>query len=461
METNIIFGPPGTGKTTELLNIVEWEIKQGTPIDKIAFVTFTKKGAEEGKERTLSRFNLEGKGDIPYFRTIHSLAFAGVNAKRNYMINRHNYYQFAKALGMHFTGFYSEELQGNDDKYLHYADMYRTNNKKSFDLLQEIDKNKAMFVMKNFAKFKKDLGIMDYTDLLENYIKQGVRCPVDVAIIDEAQDLTTLQWQFVWSAFAGCKRIYIAGDDDQALYEWAGADVETFLSIKGNYKVLSQSYRLPVSLVDYASCITDNIVNRVPKEYAGLDKEGFVYYKNRVDDVVIKPDETYMMLARNNIHLNMYKDYLNRMAIPYTVRGEAMFSKKDLDMIKLYEKVRKSRIVTKVDEVMLEPYLRSVNYKKQWFEIFNWPLVKINYIRQLAALGRLNNEPKVNVSTIHGVKGGEADNVILLSDITRQVMTHYNKQADSEHRCFYVGVTRAKKTVTVIKPTTKYSYKGL
>ena len=38
---NIILGPPGTGKTENLLRIVDRELKNGTPPDRIAFVSFT------------------------------------------------------------------------------------------------------------------------------------------------------------------------------------------------------------------------------------------------------------------------------------------------------------------------------------------------------------------------------------------------------------------------------------
>ena len=46
-KVNIILGPPGTGKTHNLLSLVEQELAKGTPPDRIAFVAFTKKAATE------------------------------------------------------------------------------------------------------------------------------------------------------------------------------------------------------------------------------------------------------------------------------------------------------------------------------------------------------------------------------------------------------------------------------
>ena len=44
---HIVLGPPGTGKTTTLLKLVEKHLKQGTPTDKIGYFAFTKRAAQE------------------------------------------------------------------------------------------------------------------------------------------------------------------------------------------------------------------------------------------------------------------------------------------------------------------------------------------------------------------------------------------------------------------------------
>ena len=70
-----IFGPPGTGKTTKLINYVKTFYKLGTPLDKIGYFAFTTKAANEAINRMLDYHSLLEKKDLKHFRTLHSLAF--------------------------------------------------------------------------------------------------------------------------------------------------------------------------------------------------------------------------------------------------------------------------------------------------------------------------------------------------------------------------------------------------
>ena len=66
----------------------------------------------------------------------------------------------------------------------------------------------------------------------------------------------------------------------------------------------------------------------------------------------------------------------------------------------------------------------------------------------------MNQEPRINLSTIHGAKGGEADNVMLMTDLPKKADESYFSNPDDERRVFYVGMTRAKKELHLVRSQT-------
>ena len=64
--------------------------------------------------------------------------------------------------------------------------------------------------------------------------------------------------------------------------------------------------------------------------------------------------------------------------------------------------------------------------------------------------------PRILLSTIHGVKGGEAQNVVILTDLSRNTQKGYERYPDDENRLFYVGATRTKEHLHIIEPKDVY-----
>ena len=74
-----------------------------------------------------------------------------------------------------------------------------------------------------------------------------------------------------------------------------------------------------------------------------------------------------------------------------------------------------------------------------------------NYVLNALRRGDNVKHPRIKVSTIHSMKGGESDNVLVITDLSYASWKQYQKNPSVEHRVFYVAVTRAKKIITHIR----------
>jgi superfamily I DNA/RNA helicase len=91
---------------------------------------------------------------------------------------------------------------------------------------------------------------------------------------------------------------------------------------------------------------------------------------------------------------------------------------------------------------------------KVWYDSFEGlDNMTENYIRNMRANGEaINKNPRITMSTIHGAKGGEADKVLIMQDITNAALETFSHDPDELHRLFYTGATRAKRELHVLDP---------
>jgi DNA helicase-2/ATP-dependent DNA helicase PcrA len=462
----IIVGPPGTGKTTRLLNILEEELKRTDP-SKVAFCSFTRKAVGEAVDRAMDRFSFTS-GDLSHFKTLHSLGFSILGLKRSEVMQNRDYKRIGEHLGLKFSNKYdsADSVPGGKnpgDKYQFiegYSKARCLDPSVVWDQVDHDNLNWFEFVRyrNTIIEYKRRYNKVDYSDMLSMCDRP---IDVDVVIIDEAQDLSSLQWQFVKTVFANAKRMYIAGDDDQAIFQWSGADVNHFVDLTGDVEVLTQSHRIPKVVHDFAKGITDKIQYRKHKTYKPMNREGVLEYFAAADHVDISSG-TWLLLARNSYFLNELASVVKDKGHIFSVRGESVINKEHLKAIQLWEFQRKGGTLSEDDKGLVVPFIREKVWTKSkiWHESFTGMESddKEYYISLLRRGESLTKTPRINISTIHGVKGGEAQHVLLLTDMALATWEGQRINADSEHRVWYVGATRCLESLSIIMPRGRYHY---
>lgn len=487
----LVLGGPGCGKTTRLLSIVQEEMESGVYPRQIAFVTFTKAAAREAQERAANQFGLDPDKDLPWFRTIHSLAYSSLGLSRDEVMAGRDWRELSTVTGEELSGsietdsFMPSGSVGN--QMLRIID-YSSNRLISLEeawheLGQAVDWWRLRRFDEAFAAYKADCGKMDFNDMVFNYSRHGEPVPVRVAVIDEAQDLTTSQWASVARAFSTAERIYVGGDDDQAIYKWSGADVDYFLRLSEEPQVLEISHRLPLSIFHLAQQISSRISHRYTKPYRpATNEKGHILYHAQPDSLNLAEGEgSWLVLARNNYLLRPLEEMVRSQGVPYRTRRGAAIDPKHVEAIYFWESLRSGKreeMGAKDVRLLFKALDRPVPQLKEmatyrvgdegmelplevpWYDaLVGISLDDREYYKLCLRRGyRLRDEPKVRIETIHGVKGAEADHVMLLTDISYRTSQGFEHQPDTEHRVFYVGVTRARKSLHIVMPQTDISY---
>ena len=166
-----------------------------------------------------------------------------------------------------------------------------------------------------------------------------------------------------------------------------------------------------------------------------------------------------MFLSRNSWYLTEVKTWLEDQGIPYAYKRKPVIKSSDVEAVNSYEKARTRGKVSADEKQKLFPYLKEgYSIKNPWYDSFNFDPEYAMFLRNVIKRKPKSLTPLVNVSTIHSVKGAEADNVILLLDMTRQTYQNLQRNPDSEHRVFYVGATRAKNALHVVYSSGRYEY---
>jgi DNA helicase-2/ATP-dependent DNA helicase PcrA len=490
-----VLGPPGTGKTTTLLNYVQTEMET-IPIDRIGYFSFTRKAANEARGRAIEKFGLDKKS-FKWFSTLHSCGYHSINQEGRTVMGKPQFKSFADKIGLKAKLVIDTETGMSDNVYLNQHNLARA---RGIPLEEHYRKYVDTTVVEwkylehlstAYDQFKEDNRYIDYADMIYEAVNENLLPTLEVVFIDEAQDLTPLQWAMVEHFASTSERLYLAGDDDQAIYRWLGADVERFIEYPAEEIVLPKSYRVKKEVQSFAQQIIRVTKNRIEKVWEPQEELGKVKYHQNIESVDLSKGE-WLLLGRDKFILNKLEEECRNQGLWYEkqeyknivkpiaqrmfdavigwnelVNGE-MVDKSIIKKIFFYKKVS-DKYEEELDK-MNNTHLYDLDTLKVLFGPFSvgeWhqSLDKIN-LQDRAYLMRLGlgdeditKKPRIKISTIHAAKGGECDNVLLTTDMNIKTYTSYQKDSDDEQRVFYVGATRAKEELHVLLPQTTMHFR--
>jgi len=518
-----IYGAPGTGKTTFLVKCVKFELEQHEP-EEIAFYSFSKAASAE----SLSKLR-EAMPDIDierfeYFRTIHSQAYHLLGLTKDDVMTGKWVRKFSDDHGYELSPQRDEHTDIEDTfpqvllqslgDYLLFFENWRRH-KMLFDIDAAFRQFYTPLVPQGFSlamchkfhreyeKAKQDYGKLDYTDMLTEVLKrQLVPAGVRVMMVDESQDQSGLLMAVFnhWVEKLQPERVYLAGDPNQAIYEFMAADPRIFLEYPCDKEVvLSKSWRLPRGVYDYSNkIIKRNRLLADPSLFAPRDVEGSV---SKVPLEYLKlGEESTFLLARNRYLLQDFIDYCEERGVVYSNLLEyPALERKEAKVMRSLVRLKKGQTVTleEIARIMsLTPskdnLIRGAKAEiKRLREAEPWQELNLNdlrgrfvamrfadeirerympdtikvepkfrrYLLTLARQDKLDSTPKVRIGTIHSVKGKEAECVAVMPDMSWSTFTSYHTTPEVENRVAYVAATRSRDKLVILEPSSDRFYR--
>ena len=491
MHRIIIPGPPGTGKTHRLMGYLDEELKKTDP-EKIAYIAFSNAAANVARDRI--------KNDKIYVSTMHSMGTqeCGINTKTQ-LLKGDKWKSFKNF--SRICADLSFESRININGYVEHTNPHMriielSRNKKitleeaamELELHYSTDIWLTEQIAEDLKTYKDNTGMIEYSDMISKFVEEDKCPPLHCVFLDEAQDLSPLQWDMFFYIESKCARSYIAGDDDQTIYSFQGASPDIFIDLKGELDPQVQSRRVPRSVHKLATSIFPHMSQRLVKEWKPRDVEGSVTMNADFEDLPLHQDN-WMILTRTNKMLERLRDHLYSMNYRFEAKAQELLPKKMLSAYRVWQRLHQGAMVSKEDVKDLWDYLTvkdghlvrgyasgkslesitSINLEGlreqhglraagSW-EQLKFPESSKLYIKKLLESGDdLMKPARIKLSTIHAVKGEERDNVVLFTDIERIIYESARKDADAEHRTFFVGITRAKEKLFITNQGYEYQY---
>lgn len=374
----LIIAGAGSGKTRVLTGRIAYLLENGVPPENILALTFTKKAANEMRERIG--------------------AIVGRKARRIYMGTFHGIFvrflrEYADRLGypesftIHDTGDSRNVIKacvkelGLDEKvYKPQEVLSRISMAKNNLVTASAYRNNQQILQADFAARKgqlceiyslysskcKQSGVMDFDDILLNMnillrdcqeAMESLRERFRYILVDEYQDTNYAQYLIIRKLSEFHRNICVVGDDSQSIYAFRGARVENILNFKKDYPEaktfrLEQNYRSTQTIVNAANSVIEHNRERLEKKCfsvsepgekialikAFTEQEEALLVAASVSSRIYRDNARYQDIAvlyRTNAQSRAIEEALRRKNIPYRIySGNSFFDREEIkDMV--------------------------------------------------------------------------------------------------------------------------------
>jgi len=359
-------------------------------------------------------------------------------------------------------------------------------------LVELIGKTAHFVDIKTFHSYCFDLlgrkGNLENENIMKNIINEAVekinsgeieqnRITKTCLVIDEAQDMGKESFELVEILREKNEemRIIAVGDDDQSIYGWNNSCSEYFVNLLKRencvkYELL-ENYRSKANIVNFANDFVKNVNERMKSSpiQAMQNDDGeikLVECKSEhptwslVEDVIDTPlSGSTCVLARSNQDVWKIAGMLASKRAVKIIQSNDGFNLLDILEIryfydnlgdsavileniwesakrKLKDKFKNTNGLEIAEKVIrkFEQINQQIKYKSD-FEVFAMESNLENFLGEYSA-------DTIFVSTMHGAKGKEFDNVFIM-------LNQFYANTDEKKRLLYVAMTRAKKLLHI------------
>ena len=359
-----IAGPPGTGKTTQLVEIYYNRLEEYSPT-QIMIISHTNTAADHIRNKITDIETIQKYEDDTGKKLLQVIK----NSKETLKENVSTIHKFCKdrlEKGLAFNmddyenlkiqkpkfnkhtldkQFYNVSLLVTSHPFFKFTSMARDNGKDILPYYRSLtEEEKADYqylpeelveMSKQYKDFKtnkkingRESRLLDFQDMVEEFCDNEemsvASCKnIKVLIVDEAQDSSVIQRKAEEIMSRNVDYFYKAGDPDQSIFEFAGADPDSFHKEFADPEIeLKEGYRCPRVVNEYCKKIISPIWAHYGYERAWKPREELDENGNRTG-VVVEGEMYYLSdLAQDPFASELKNRILNtKESFIFTFRG--------------------------------------------------------------------------------------------------------------------------------------------